>query len=40
VKLLGNTGASDVAVILGYYSLVSYTLAFHDVPSCAEGLKR
>lgn len=40
VKLLGNNGVSDVTVILGYYSMVSYTLAFHDVPSSAEGLKR
>lgn len=40
VKLLGNNGASDVAIVLGYYSMVSYTLAFHDVPSSAEGLKR
>lgn len=40
VKLLGNNGVSDITLILGYYSMVSYTLAFHDVPSHAEGLKR
>jgi 4-carboxymuconolactone decarboxylase len=40
LKLLGNKGVSDVTVILGYYSMVSYTLAFHDVPSSAEGMKR
>ncbi|MBN9614114.1 MAG: hypothetical protein BGO25_03575 [Acidobacteriales bacterium 59-55] len=40
VQLLGNNGVSDVTVILGYYTMVSYTLAFHDVPSNAEGLKR
>ena len=40
VKLLGNHGVSDITLLLGYYSMVSYTLAFHDVPSHAEGLKR
>jgi 4-carboxymuconolactone decarboxylase len=40
VKLLGNNGVSDITLILGYYSMVSYCLAFHDVPSGAEGIKR
>lgn len=40
VKLIGNNGVSDITLILGYYSTVSYSLAFHDVPSGAEGIKR
>ncbi len=40
VSLLGNNGVSDITLILGYYSMVSYTVAFHDVPAYAEGLNR
>jgi 4-carboxymuconolactone decarboxylase len=40
VKELGNNGVTDLAVLMGYFSMVSFTLSFHDVPSNAEGLKR
>lgn len=40
VKLLGNNGVTDLTVLIGYFSMVAFTLMFHDVPSFAEGLKR
>ena len=40
VKALGNNGISDLTVLLGYFSMVGFTLMFHDVPSEAEGMKR
>jgi 4-carboxymuconolactone decarboxylase len=40
VKLLGNNAVTDLTVLIGYFSMVSLTLMFHDVPSFAEGLKR
>jgi 4-carboxymuconolactone decarboxylase len=40
IKLLTVNGVSDLTVMIGYYSMVALTLMFHDVPSCAEGLKR
>jgi 4-carboxymuconolactone decarboxylase len=40
VRELGNNGVSDLAVLLGYFCMVSFTLAFHDVPSNASGLQR
>jgi AcrR family transcriptional regulator len=27
-------------VLIGYYSMVAFTLMAYDVPSCAEGLRR
>ena len=40
LKELDTNGVSDLAVILGYFTSVAFTLMFHDVPSFAEGLKR
>jgi 4-carboxymuconolactone decarboxylase len=40
VKELGNNGVSELSIILGYFTMVAFTLMFHDVPSLAEGLKR
>jgi 4-carboxymuconolactone decarboxylase len=40
VKLLGHNGLTDVTVLIGYYSMVAFTLMAYDVPSCAEGLRR
>lgn len=40
VNVLGNSGISDLTVLLGYFSMVAFTLMFHDVPSEAEGMKR
>jgi len=40
VKELNNNEITDLAVILGYFTMVAFTLMFHDVPSLAEGLKR
>lgn len=40
MKELGNNGVTDLVVLMGYFSMVAFTLMFHDVPSNAEGLKR
>lgn len=40
VKELGNNGITDLAIIMGYFTMVAFTLTFHDVPSFAEGMKR
>ncbi len=40
MEALGNNGVSDLTVLLGYFSMVAFTLMFHDVPSEAEGLER
>jgi len=40
VTVLGNVGVTDLTVLLGYFSMVAFTLMFHDVPSGAEGIKR
>ncbi|MBV9860240.1 MAG: carboxymuconolactone decarboxylase [Alphaproteobacteria bacterium] len=40
VAVLGNTGITDVICLMGYYTMVSMTLAFYDVPACAEGMER
>lgn len=40
VKVLGNSGVTDLTVLIGYFSMVALTLMFHDVPSRAEGMKR
>ncbi len=36
--LLGDAGIVDVAVLLGWFTMVSMTLAAFDVPANAEGL--
>ena len=40
VEALGHEGVTDVICLMGYYSLVSMTLAFYDVPAGAEGMPR
>jgi 4-carboxymuconolactone decarboxylase len=40
VKALGHVGVTDVIVLMGYYTCVSMTLAFYDVPADAPGLQR
>lgn len=40
LQKLGANGVSDLAVIMGYFTMVAFTLMFHDVPSFAEGMKR
>lgn len=40
VKLLGNKGVTDLTVLIGYFTMVSLPLMFHDVPSHAEGMRR
>ena len=40
VALLGDVGITDMTVLIGYFSCVSFTLMVYDVPSDAVGLKR
>jgi 4-carboxymuconolactone decarboxylase len=40
VTVLGNAGVTDLTVLLGYFSMVAFTLMFHDVPSGAAGITR
>jgi len=40
VEALGHEGVTDVICLMGYYSLVSMTLAFYAVPAGAEGMAR
>ena len=40
VKALGHVGITDVITLMGYYTSVSMTLAFYDVPAGAQGLAR
>ena len=40
VEVLGHVGITDVICLLGFYSSVSMTLAFYDVPAGAEGMER
>jgi 4-carboxymuconolactone decarboxylase len=40
VKALGHEGITDVITLMGFYSSVSMTLAFYDVPADAPGLER
>ena len=40
VKGLGHVGITDVITLMGYYTSVSMTLAFYDVPAGAPGLQR
>jgi 4-carboxymuconolactone decarboxylase len=40
VKALGHVGITDVIVLMGYYTAISMTLAFYDVPTDATGMKR
>jgi len=40
VAALGHEGVTDVICLMGYYTMVSMTLAFYDVPAGAEGIAR
>ena len=40
VAALGHEGITDVICLMGFYTSVSMTLAFYDVPAGAEGLQR
>ena len=38
-KLLGNNGLTDLTVLIGYYSMVAFTLMAYDVPANAPPLR-
>lgn len=40
VGLLGDAGLTDLTTLIGYYTIISLTLAAYNVPAGAEGLKR
>lgn len=40
VTALGHVGVTDVITLMGYYTSVSMTLAFYDVPAGASGMAR
>ena len=40
VKALGHIGVTDGITFMGYYTSVSMTLAFYDVPAGAPGITR
>jgi 4-carboxymuconolactone decarboxylase len=40
VKALDHVGITDVITLMGYYTGVSMTLAFYDVPAAATGMAR
>ena len=40
VAALGHVGITDVITLMGYYTSVSVTLAFYNVPAGAAGLAR
>ena len=40
VKALGHVGITDAITLMGYYTSVSMTLAFYDVPAGAQGIAR
>ena len=40
VRALGHVGITDVITLMGYYTNVSMTLAFYDVPPGAPGITR
>jgi 4-carboxymuconolactone decarboxylase len=40
VREIGNNGITDLALIMGYFTMVAFTLMFHDVPSFAQGMQR
>jgi len=40
VEALGHVGITDVIGLIGFYTTVSMTLAFYDVPAGAVGLER
>jgi 4-carboxymuconolactone decarboxylase len=40
VEALGHVGITDVICLMGFYTSVSMTLAFYDVPAGATGIAR
>ena len=40
VEALGHVGITDVITLMGFYTSVSMTLAFYDVPAGAMGMAR
>ncbi|MGH7061754.1 MAG: carboxymuconolactone decarboxylase family protein [Stellaceae bacterium] len=40
VAALGHQGITDVICLMGFYTSVSMTLAFYDVPAGAQGIAR
>ena len=40
VNLLGDTGLTDLTVLIGYFTSISLTLMAYDVPASAIGLER
>jgi 4-carboxymuconolactone decarboxylase len=40
VNLLGDTGLTDLTVLIGYFTSVSLTLMAYDVPASAIGIQR
>ncbi len=40
VAALGHVGITDTICLMGYYTMVSMTLAFYDVPADAAGMQR
>jgi hypothetical protein len=39
-QALGHVGITDAICLIGFYTSVSMTFAFYDVPAGAEGLAR
>ena len=40
VAVLGHDRITDITVLMGMYTAVSFTLKFYDVPADAPGMKR
>ena len=40
VEVLGHEGVTDVICLMGFYTSVSMTLAFYDVPAGSTGMAR
>ena len=40
VEALGHEGVTDVICLTGFYTSLSMTLAFYDVPAGARGMAR
>jgi 4-carboxymuconolactone decarboxylase len=40
VEVLGHDRITDITVLMGMYTAVSFTLKFYDVPAGAPGMKR
>jgi 4-carboxymuconolactone decarboxylase len=40
VEVLGHHRITDITVLMGMYTAVSFTLKFYDVPADAAGMRR